>query len=380
VCITLASGLLAKVPQVKDAEVPPPPSNPPSRDNISFDGGNFQGRGALDDWVNVTWITRNHSRSVSKTVEYAQNDFALFQVARGMGKTSDVQKYLNRSMQWVNLWNANFSSDLPASVGNFKGFLCPRNKDGSWNLTGVTGLKVYNATDCGECEWNSDTYEAVPYEYSFNVPHDVAALIEKMGGNDTFVKRLDTMFLPGLSAGGGTANTAGTAIFNPGNEPSFLTPFLYNYVPGSQWRSVNQSRSTIDRFYSDKTNGIPGNSDAGAMQSWMIWNFMGLYPVTGQPIYLLHAPHFKAASIRLLTPLANDTSAKQATLEIRAPNYSATNFWPQGIKLNGNPLNRTFVYHSEIEQGATIEWDLGSAPSQWDANFKPPPSLSTGGI
>lgn len=110
-------------------------------------------------------------------MEYAQNDFAISQVAKGLGKTTEAARYRNRSKQWENLWNANFSSDLPAAVGNFKGFLAPRNSDGSWNLTGVTGIKVYNATDCGECEWNSDTYEAVPYEYSFNVPHDVARLI-----------------------------------------------------------------------------------------------------------------------------------------------------------------------------------------------------------
>jgi putative alpha-1,2-mannosidase len=160
--------------------VPPPPPVPASRDNISFDGGNIEGRGAVEDWINIGWITRNHSRCISRAVEYAQNDFAIYQVARGLGKTADAAKYRNRSMQWENMWNANFSSDLPPNIGNFKGFLTPRNADGTFNLTGVTGLKVFNATDCGECEWNSDTYEAVPYEYSFAVPHDVANLIEKV--------------------------------------------------------------------------------------------------------------------------------------------------------------------------------------------------------
>lgn len=211
--------------------MPPPAPVPASRDNASFDGGNIQGRGGVLDWINVGYVTRNHSRSISRSVEYAQNDFAISQVAKGLGKMEEFALYRNRSKQWENLWNANFSSDLPAPLENFKGFLCPRNEDGSWNLTGVTGVAVYNATDCGECEWNSDTYEGLPYEYSFAVPHDVARLVElvsrttmnlldlfnkllsmQMGGPDTFIRRLNTMYIPGLSEGGGIANTAGVCL------------------------------------------------------------------------------------------------------------------------------------------------------------------------
>lgn len=108
-----------------------------------------------------------------------------------------------------------------------------------------------------------------------------------MGGQTTTEARLDAMFIPGLQDGGvGAGNGAGTAIFNPGNEPSFGTPFLYNYLGKRQWKSVMRSREVVDQYYSNGRDGIPGNSDAGALESWMVWNLLGkfldsfiIYPV-----------------------------------------------------------------------------------------------------
>jgi putative alpha-1,2-mannosidase len=109
------------------------------------------------------------------------------------------------------------------------------------------------------------TYEALIWEYSFTVPHDIAALIQKMGGAKAFEARLDASFVDGLSAGSGAANTAGTcvlslfrcllnnlcplfrALFNPGNEPSFATPFLYNYIAGRQYKTVEKTRYIVNR-------------------------------------------------------------------------------------------------------------------------------------
>lgn len=101
-------------------------------------------------------------------------------------------------------------------------------------------------------------------------------LISFMGGLSTAEARLDAMFIPGLQDGGvGAGNGAGTAIFNPRNEPSFGTPFLYNYLGRRQWKSVMRSREVVDQYYSNHRDGIPGNSDAGALESWMVWNLLG---------------------------------------------------------------------------------------------------------
>jgi putative alpha-1,2-mannosidase len=144
---------------------------PPNTDSLTFDGRNKEGRGALDDWIKVGWITRNHTRCISRTVEYAQNDFALYQIAKRTNRVADAQKYLKRAKQWENLWNPNMVSNL--SVGDFSGFLTPKDADGNWNLAGIAGTNTFNVTDCGECEWDADTYEGTAWEYSMNVPVSV---------------------------------------------------------------------------------------------------------------------------------------------------------------------------------------------------------------
>ncbi|KAJ5020331.1 family 92 glycosyl hydrolase [Bipolaris maydis] len=103
---------------------------------------------------------------------------------------------------------------------------------------------------------DADIYEAKVWETAFSVaPHDMAKVIDLMGGDEALVLRLDASFVPGFGTSVGANNDAGSALFNPGNEPSFATPFLYNYIPGMHWKTVNQTRATVDAFYSDAHNG-----------------------------------------------------------------------------------------------------------------------------
>jgi putative alpha-1,2-mannosidase len=122
------------------------------------------------------------TRYVSRTVEYALNDFSLSQVARGEAP-EDVPKYLKRSANWQNLWNHDVQS--VNTTPTFTGFLAPRLADGTWNISG------YNPALCGGCEWSAISYEATPFEYSFVVPHDAQTLIQFMGGASDFESRLD---------------------------------------------------------------------------------------------------------------------------------------------------------------------------------------------
>jgi putative alpha-1,2-mannosidase len=118
-------------------------------------------------------------------------------------------------------------------------------------------------------------------------------LMNFMGGNNATESRLDTMFIPGLRTNGvgvGGANGAGTTLYNPGNEPRFSTPLLYNYLPGRQWKTVLQTRGIVNTYYGSDNSGLPGNSDSGALDSWMLWQMLGLYPVATQPIYLVGSP------------------------------------------------------------------------------------------
>ena len=160
---------------VKDAEVIP--YNTYSFDD--FTASVKEGRGALKDWLELSYVSSDNSiRCISRTVEYALNDFALSQVARDIAP-ADVQKYMMRSTNWQRSWNHEVTSR------NFTGFMTPRLANGTWNATG------YNPALCGECEWKSISYEGTPWEYSFVVPHDMETLISFMGGPQIFEQRLD---------------------------------------------------------------------------------------------------------------------------------------------------------------------------------------------
>lgn len=181
---------------LKDAEVTPYNTFDPT----DFTASTKEGRGALDDWKELGYVSEDrNTRSISRTVEYSLNDFALSQVANGE-MPGDVQKYLNRSAGWQNIWDETVESL------NFTGFLAPKFSDGTFNSS------EYDPRLCGGCEWSSYTYEAVPWgmysrlwmlnwkeadgdsiEYSFVIPHDVETLIKFMGGSETFDSRLDMM-------------------------------------------------------------------------------------------------------------------------------------------------------------------------------------------
>jgi putative alpha-1,2-mannosidase len=149
-----------------------------------------EGRAALGDWVKLGYVSEKEERCVSRTVEYSLNDFALAQVA--MGEAPDeVGKYMKRSAGWQLSWDHEVRSTNTTPI--FQGFLTPRLANGTFNSTN------YNPAKCGDCSWKSITYEATPFEYSFNIPHDMQTLIEFMGGEEAFERRLDYMFQPNSS-------------------------------------------------------------------------------------------------------------------------------------------------------------------------------------
>lgn len=162
---------------LKDAEVQPYNTFSP----LDQTGSVKEGRGSLYDWIPLGYVSSDRStRPVSKTVEYSLNDYALSVVAGGEGTPGDVEKYLNRSAGWQNLWNADIQH------AGFTGFLAPKNSSGAWDSP-----ETYSPAVCGGCEWGDISYEAVPFEYSFVVPHDMETLVQFMGGQTEFERRLD---------------------------------------------------------------------------------------------------------------------------------------------------------------------------------------------
>ncbi|KAI8956480.1 glycoside hydrolase family 92 protein [Daldinia sp. FL1419] len=315
-------------------------------------GSTKEGRGALRDWRQFGYVTPNYGRSLSKTVEYSLNDFSLYQVAKGEAP-DEAGRYLNTSAGWQRTWASEVASL------NFTGFLAPTWPNGSY--------QEYDPISCGFCEWSSITYEGVPWEYSWTVPFDMESLISRMGGQQKAELRLDTMFIPGLAGSDVGGNGAGTTIYNPGNEPSFMTPFLYNYFQKRQHKSVQRSREVIDQFYNTGRSGIPGNDDAGAMSSWLIWNFIGLYPVVTQPIYLILSPRFENITVSV-----GDSGA---VLSIRATGLDE-GAYIQSLKVNGQTWSQSWVNHNDIVrpngEDSMLEFELGVSRTAWDLGDVPP--------
>ena len=317
-----------------------------------------EGRSALDDWIPLGYVSADrNSRAVSKTVEYSLNDFAVSQIAAGVAP-SERALYLQRSAGWQRSWDAS------ASARNFTGFVMPRYANGTFHAT-------YNITNCGDCNWADESYEGTAFEYSFVIPHDIARVIDLMGGPARFESRLDYVFQPNTSGVDLGANGLGiTTINNVANEPDFGTPYLYNYL-NKQWKSVERSRQLANDFYFNTSNGIPGNSDAGALNCWLVWQMLGLYPIVTTPVYLLESPWFEDINI---------TVNYNKTLRIRAEGLDDGNgrqgYYVQGVKINGQEWDKNWFEHEDaggiMTAGGEILFSLGDRQKVWETGDVPP--------
>jgi predicted alpha-1,2-mannosidase len=287
--------------------------------------GNFV-EGA-EDYRRQGWI-RTGLNAVSNTLEYAYNDYAVAQVASGLGKTEDAQRYFGRARQWQNLFNPAIESD------GFKGFVMPRRLDGSWV---PFDPKQYGGS------WKSDFAEATSWTYSFFVPHQVGRLIEMMGGPKTFARRLDH------------ANSVPLIDFF--NEPGFLAPTLFQYAGRPDLSSKWMHRFAGDRY---SLRGYPGDDDSGAMSSYYVWVSMGIFPNAGQDIYLLSGPlydkivvHRPEDGLLTITRTGNGEYIASATID-------------------GKPLDRAWVHHRELNGDTVLAFTMSVEPTDWGKRIPPP--------
>jgi predicted alpha-1,2-mannosidase len=309
---------------LKDASVPP--ANPQK-----------EGRGGILDYNARGYITLADERSGSRTVEYAYDDFSIAEVACGLGHPDEASVFARRSHNWENLW------DKDLTVEGFKGFLRPRNPDGSW----APPYMVVRGT------WPDFFYEGDLWTYSVYAPQDMRRLITLAGGDKTFVQRLDNIFY--------------RRHFDVTNEPGFLIPIMYNWA-GRPDKTADVVNALLEKAFTDQRSGIPGNDDSGAMSSWFIFQSLGFYPNAGEDFYLIGTPSFPEADIRL---------SSGNTLRIIARNMDSEhiNRYIQSATLNGVPLQTSWFRHSQIINGGTLIFTMGSAPTSWGTT-NPPPSMS----
>ncbi len=295
-----------------------------------------EGRGGLDDWHKLGYVSIEGSdRSGSVNMEYAADDFEIALLAKGLGKQDDFEKYRARSANWKNLWDADFTVD------GFKGFIRPRHRDGSW-------LSPFTAMDSGS--WNGNTfYEGNSWTYSTFVPQDVPELINMSGGAQKFVDRLDAFFAVPLR-------------YDVGNEPGFLTPYLYNWA-GRPDKTAAHVRAIIAASYHPGPKGLPGNDDSGAMSSWFAFGQMGIFPNAGQDLYLIGSPAYPQTKLHL---------ADGKTFTIEARGVSAEKMYVASATLNGKPLNRAWLRHAEIAAGGRLVLTMSAKAGNWAQQDLPP--------
>lgn len=330
----------ALLAMIKDAEVDP------------GDRHEAEGRGGLNEYLRLGYVPYGIDRAGNRTVEYSYCDFAIYEVAKGLGYDILADKYLKRSGNWKNLWRDDYEHD------GTKGFIMPRDAAGRWLDDipfGHSGIRTptfryYPMMFEGPWYkpwWGMFFYEGSSWEYSLSIPHDVEGLIEKCGGPEAFEERLDKFF--------------DKKYFNVNNEPSFLTPCLYHWL-GKPDCTSDRVLEIIAENYSDTPAGLPGNDDSGAMSSWLVFHIMGLYPNAGQDYYLIHTPVLRQSEIAL---------SDGNTFTIRAENLSEKNRYIQSATLRGEDYPYSTITHGDLMKGGELVLKMGAKPKDWGRKLTP---------
>ena len=270
--------------------------------------------------------------SVSKTLEYAYDDWCIAQIANQLNKKEDYNYFIRRSQSWKNVFD-------PES-----GFMRPK-KNGGW-LTPFEPKEV-----------NNNFTEGNSWQYSFFVPQDVNGLIQKMGGPEKFENKLDELFTTSnKTTGREQADITGLiGQYAHGNEPSHHMTYLYNFT-GHAYKAQKRIHEVLSDFYKNDPNGLIGNEDCGQMSAWYVLSAMGFYQVTpGSEIFILGTPAFSEVKINL---------ENKKTFIIKSSNLSTNNFYVSTTNLNNktHPFS-SIAYHS-ILSGDTLDFMMTDKPNK----------------
>lgn len=273
------------------------------------------------------------SESISKTLEYAYDDWTIAEMAKAMGKTEDYKIYTERAQYYKNVYDP----ETKFMRGRFRN-------------TWFAPFDPY--------EVNFNYTEANSWQYSFYAPQDILGLINLMGGKAAFENQLDELFTAEVETSGRQQVDITGLIgqYAHGNEPSHHMAYLYNFVnkPAKTQEKVHQ---ILNELYQNAPDGISGNEDCGQMSAWYIFSSMGFYPVTpASNQYIIGTPLFESASINL---------ENNKIFKIEAENLSDENKYIASVTLNGKSLNRSFIYHSEIMDGGKLVFKMTDKPSTW---------------
>lgn len=269
--------------------------------------------------------------SLSKTMEYAYDDYCIAKMAEAMGKSEIAETFYRRSQNYKNTFN-------PASS-----FTQPRDSKGNF-------MDNYDPE-----EYIEDICESNGWQYYWYVPHDIDGLISLTGGVERFGERLDSMFtyeptdrtkLPIFSTGM-------IGQYAHGNEPGHHIIYLFNRI-NQPWKTQKYAAEVMRSLYTNEPSGLCGNEDCGQMSSWYVFSALGFYPV--DPIsgrYEIGSPLFPEAKLHL---------GNGKTFTIIAHNAGEENPYIQSVHVNGKPYDKSYITHQIIVQGDTVSFEMGNQP------------------
>jgi len=266
----------------------------------------------LDDSV---WQAFHKREQVSRTLEYAFDDYALARVAESAGKKDDHETLMKRSQNWRNVFDTE------------TGFARGRFADGTW-ITPFDPLKKA-----------SFICEGTPFQYTWYVPHDIPGLIQMMGGQAAFVRKLDTFFSGGH--------------YWHGNEPGHQIPYLYA-MTGEQAKTQELVKKIISEEYGTGPGGLSGNEDAGQMSAWLVFSMMGFYPVCpASNQYVVTTPFFD--EIRIMFP-------RNRQFIISSVSQKPGNKYIRAVTKDGGVYSNWYITHEDIMKGSRFTFQLTDNP------------------
>lgn len=290
----------------------------------------------LEEYLELGYLTSKTTPGASSsTMEYAYNDYCIALAAKELGNDDLAEKYIEQSSKIFSLFYD--------SVGYF----WAKDASGKWKPD-------FSIKSARSDHWNDPYfYEGGSEIYSYYVPHDMQRLINRHGGNNIFIERLDRFFDEGR--------------FNLGNEPLFLVPYSYHYAARPD-KTADRVRDVLREGFNTGMDGLPGQDDSGAMSSWYVFSAIGIFPVAGQDVYLINSPLFEKTSLRV----APDTH-----FEIIAHNHQFNNHYIQHVLLNGKKWSKSWLTHQDITGGGRLEIFMGAEPSDWGQHKEDlPPSIT----
>jgi predicted alpha-1,2-mannosidase len=294
-----------------------------------------EGRRALDSYLKYGYIPLEDSvpgaplphknEQVSRTLDYAYDDFVLAEVAKALGKPEDEAMFRKRAQNYRNV------------IDPETGFARGRHADGTWVIPFDPTKKASYIT------------EGLPFQFTFYVLQDIPGLIALEHGNSMFISKLDELFAKNL--------------YDQGNEPSHHIAYLYDYA-GAAYKTQQHVAEVRAAGYLDEPGGLIGNDDAGQMSAWYILSALGFYQVTpGIPRYAIGSPLFSDAKIHL---------PNGKIFHIVVKRNAAQASYIQSAMLNGKPLERFWLTHEEIVSGGTLVFHMSSTPNpDWPGEEHP---------